>query len=103
MIVKSSGPFLIEGTKLMQNGKLEIFVNRRTVLLAAAGAAPLLAFSSTGANAKMAQAAVAYQDSAKDGKQCDGCNLFVAPGSCKTVDGAVSPHGWCKIWVKKSS
>jgi High potential iron-sulfur protein len=89
--------------KPMENGKLEIGVNRRTILLAAAGAAPLLAFSSTGAQAKMAQTAVAYQDSPKDGKQCDGCNLFVAPGSCKTVDGAVSPRGWCKIWVKKSS
>jgi hypothetical protein len=89
--------------KPMQNDQLEVGVNRRTVLLAAAGAAPLLAFSSTGANAKMAQTAVAYQDSPKDGKQCDSCNLFVSPGSCKTVSGAVSPSGWCKIWVKKSS
>jgi hypothetical protein len=87
----------------MQNEKLEFRVNRRSVLLAVAGAAPLLALSSTGAEAKMAQTAVAYQDSPKDGKQCDGCNLFVSPSSCKTVDGAVSPHGWCKIWVKKSS
>ena len=30
-------------------------------------------------SAKMAQSAVKYQDSPKDGKQCDGCNLFVAP------------------------
>jgi hypothetical protein len=87
----------------MQNVKLEFGVSRRTVLLAAAGAAPLLALSSTGAKAKMAQTAVAYQDTPKDANQCDGCNLFVAPGSCKTVDGAISPHGWCKIWVKKSS
>jgi hypothetical protein len=87
----------------MQNGKLDYRVNRRSILLAAAGAAPLLALSSTGAKAKMAQTAVAYQDSPKDGKQCDGCSLFVSPGSCKTVEGAVSPHGWCKIWVKKSA
>ncbi len=78
-------------------------VNRRTVLLAAAGAAPLLAM---GAGAAMAaglpQAAVAYQTSPKDGKQCSGCNLFVAPSSCKSVAGTISPDGWCKLWVKKA-
>jgi len=87
----------------MQNDQLNLRVSRRTLLISAAGAAPLLALSTSGAEAKMAQTVVAYQDSAKDGKQCDGCNLFVSPGSCRTVDGAVSPHGWCKIWVKKSS
>ncbi|MGO9768757.1 MAG: high potential iron sulfur protein [Roseiarcus sp.] len=78
-------------------------VNRRTVLLAAAGAAPLLAM---GARAAMAaglpQSAVSYQASPKDGKQCDGCNLFVAPASCKSVAGTIAPTGWCKLWVKKA-
>jgi hypothetical protein len=77
-------------------------VSRRTVLMAAAGAAPLLALMSGGAEAKMAQSAVKYQDSPKDGKQCDGCNLFVAPNSCKTVAGDISPSGWCALWVKKA-
>lgn len=77
-------------------------VSRRTVLFAAAGAAPLLAMSATGARAaKLAQSAVRYQDSPKDGKQCDGCNLFVAPNACKSVDGTISPKGWCALWVKK--
>jgi len=44
---------------------------------------------------------VRYQDSPKDGKQCDGCKLFIAPNACKTVDGAISPQGWCALWVKK--
>jgi hypothetical protein len=78
-------------------------VNRRTVLIAAAGA-PLLAFGATGAQAaKLAQSAVKYQDSPKDGKQCDGCNLFVAPNSCKTVAGDISASGWCALWVKKAA
>ena len=51
----------------------------------------------------MSQTAVRYQESPKDGKQCDGCNLFVAPGSCKSVDGAISPTGWCALWVKKAA
>ena len=78
-------------------------VSRRTVLIAAAGAVPLLALGATGAKAaKLAQSAVRYQDSPKDGKQCDGCNLFVAPNSCKSVDGTISPKGWCALWVKKA-
>jgi hypothetical protein len=78
-------------------------VSRRTVLIAAAGAAPLLTLMGGKVEAKMAQTAVRYQDSPKDGKQCDGCNLFVAPGSCKSVDGAISPTGWCALWVKKAA
>ncbi len=77
-------------------------VNRRTVLLAAAGAAPLLALGASGAKAALPQAAVGYQTSPKDGHQCDGCNFFVAPNSCKSVAGVISPTGWCKLWVKKA-
>ncbi len=78
-------------------------VSRRTVLIAAAGAAPLLALGATGANAaKLAQRAVKYQASPKDGKQCDACNLFVAPNSCKSVAGEIAPTGWCSLWVKKA-
>ena len=77
-------------------------VSCRTVLIAAAGAAPVLALAATGAQAaKLAQSAVKYQDSPKDGKQCDGCKLFVAPNACKSVAGDVSPSGWCALWVKK--
>ena len=78
-------------------------VNRRTVLLGAAAAAPALALMSTSAEAKMAQAAVKYQDSPKDGKQCDACNFFVEPNSCKMVDGEIKPTGWCALWVKKAA
>ena len=75
-------------------------VSRRTVLIAAA-ATSLLGLMSDSAEAKIAQTAVRYQDSPKDGKQCDGCKLFVAPNACKTVDGDISPKGWCALWVKK--
>ncbi len=44
--------------------------SRRTVLIGAAGAVPLLALGATGARAaKLSQSAVRYQDSPKDGKQ----------------------------------
>jgi hypothetical protein len=75
-------------------------VSRRAVLFAAAGAAPLVALISE-AQAKLAMAAVKYQPDPKDGKQCDGCAQFVAPNSCKLVDGEIAPTGWCLLWVKK--
>ena len=43
-------------------------VSRRTVLFAAAGAAPLLALTGGQAQAKIAQAGVHYQTTPKDGK-----------------------------------
>jgi len=78
-------------------------VSRRTILIGAAGAVPLIALGATGAQAaKMAQSAVHYQDSPKGGKQCSNCNLFIAPNACKSVDGTISPNGWCALWVKKA-
>jgi hypothetical protein len=78
-------------------------VSRRTVLLAAAGAAPLLALGAGAANAAgLPQTAVAYQATPKDGKQCDQCTFFIAPNACKSVSGTIAPTGWCKLWVKKS-
>ena len=79
-------------------------ISRRTVLIAAAGAAPLLALGATGAKAaKMSQKAVRYQATPKDGKQCDGCKLFIAPNACKSVDGTIAATGWCALWVKKAA
>ena len=78
-------------------------ISRRTVLISAVGSLPLIALGATGARAaKMAQTAVRYQDKPKDGKQCSGCSLFVAPNACKSVEGTISPSGWCTLWAKKA-
>ena len=77
------------------------FLNRRAVLIAAAGVAPLLAMGSAKA-AGLPQAAVSYQPTPKDGHQCSDCKLFVAPNACKSVSGEIAPEGWCKIWSKKA-
>ena len=53
--------------------------------------------------AKMAQKAVGYQDTPNGDKRCDNCTLFVSPNACKSVDGTISPAGWCRIWVKKTA
>ena len=78
-------------------------MSRRTLLLqavAAAGAVPVLALGVQPAAAKMAQSAVAYQAHADGDKKCGGCKMFEAPSSCKQVDGAISPNGTCKLWLK---
>ncbi len=76
-------------------------VLRTLASVAGAGAALELGITQAQA-AKMAQKAVAYQDTPSGDKRCDGCNLFEAPNACKTVEGVISPSGYCKIWVKKS-
>ncbi len=75
-------------------------VTRRTLLIAAAGA-PIFAAGLARA-AGLPPTAVSYQDTPKDGKQCSDCNFFIAPSSCKTVTGTISPTGWCKIYAKKA-
>ena len=80
--------------------KADALLNRRTLLLTVA-TAPSLWFSSADA-ATLPPSAVSYQSTPKGGKQCDGCNLFVAPSGCKSVSGAIAPTGWCKLWVKKA-
>ena len=52
-------------------------LSRRTVLIAAAGVAPVLALTTRQAQAKLAQTAVKYQTTPKDGHKCDGCVQFV--------------------------
>jgi hypothetical protein len=87
--------------RLIKLGSVEI--SRRSLLAAAAaaGSAPILGLSAGPAMAKMSEAAVSYQDSPKGDRNCAGCNLFQPPSACKTVEGTISPNGWCKIWVKK--
>jgi hypothetical protein len=75
-------------------------LSRRTVLMAAAGAAPLLVVGRAEA-AGLPKTAVGYQDHPNEDKQCSECNFFVAPNSCKSVAGEISPNGYCKLFAKK--
>jgi hypothetical protein len=80
--------------------------SRRSLLQSAAsvaGAAAVLCVTANhAAAAKVSQKAVAYQDAPKGSQQCDNCGLFQPPNACKTVDGTISPKGWCRIYQKKS-
>ena len=57
--------------------------------------------------AKLSKSDVKYQDKPNAGKDCDDCLQFIpgatakAPGTCKIVDGPVSPHGYCLAFTPR--
>ena len=77
---------------------------QRRVLIAAISLLPWLARAQT----KASKQAMQYQDKPKDGQTCDTCMQWEpganagAPGTCKVVEGPVSPKGWCVAYVKKA-
>ena len=78
-------------------------VSRRGFLRCSAlalGGIGLAGVGASEASAKIAPTLIGYQPTPKDGKDCAGCKLFEAPHGCKSVDGLISPSGWCKIWLK---
>ncbi len=72
------------------------FLGAVVVLPALASALPASADAS-----KSSQASMQYQPTPKDGKHCSQCNFFIpgssatADGTCKIVDGTISPNGYC--------
>ena len=81
-------------------------ISRRRVLTVAVGVAgaasgAAIIGTTTPAYAKVQQKAVKYQDTPKGEQACENCSLFEAPSSCKTVDGTISPQGWCMVYAKK--
>ena len=59
------------------------------------------------ADTKLAKADVKYQDEPKAGKDCDDCIQFIpgktskAKGTCKVVEGDISPTGYCLAFTPK--
>jgi hypothetical protein len=54
-----------------------------------------------GAQPKIAQKLVQYQEKLKGPQECDNCLHFVPPSSCKTVEGKINPKGWCQLYAPK--
>lgn len=83
-------------------------VSRRNAIqrgLGAIAGVALVGVAGTGARAaetKLAKSAVPYVDAGKvEGQNCDDCIQFVpgktakVPGTCRIVEGEISPHGHC--------
>ena len=64
----------------------------------------LAALSVAGAedSTKVSQSAAHFQPTPRDGQSCAQCYSFVAPRTCKLVDGEVSPNGWCGLWTQRA-
>ncbi|MGA9945271.1 MAG: hypothetical protein WBE79_04625 [Candidatus Cybelea sp.] len=86
-------------------------VTRRTFLgitLALPALASLLTTEALADSQKSSQAAMHYQSSPNGSMQCSGCNFFIpgsdanSDGTCKIVDGSISPHGYCIGFNAKS-
>jgi hypothetical protein len=70
----------------------------RIALLGVVGAAGR-SFYSFADGGKMSKQQAEYQDTPKGIAMCATCTLFVAPHTCKVVEGEVSPDGWCKVYA----
>jgi hypothetical protein len=44
-----------------------------------------------------------YQDRPNGQQRCEICLQFVPPGSCKIVEGPVTPHSWCQLFAAKEN
>jgi hypothetical protein len=81
------------------------FVANAVVLPALAG---LLLAETTAAQAKGTKAQFKYQSTPKNGKKCAQCTFFIpgsspkTNGTCKLVDGSISPTGWCTAFAAKT-
>lgn len=78
-------------------------VSRRDFLfVSAAGGGAIAAATFIPASAlaadKVLQKTVSYQPTPKGNQRCDNCQNFQSPASCKLVDGAISPSGWCTLY-----
>jgi hypothetical protein len=83
-----------------KNDEPELGVSRRTLLqmaVALLAAIPRRA----AAQQKIAQKLVQYQEKPKRPQECDNCLHFVAPSSCKMVEGKINPKGWCSLFAPK--
>ncbi|MGO9741844.1 MAG: hypothetical protein ACLPN5_10105 [Roseiarcus sp.] len=78
-------------------------ISRRTLLAGgiAAGSVPLLLATKANATVKVSQAAVHFETTAKNDHNCAACKHFMAPSSCRFVEGTVSSDCSCWIWTSK--
>ena len=58
-------------------------------------AAGVFATQARAQDVKVAKDVVQYQETPKDGQECDKCVNWVAPNGCKIVEGTIAPKGYC--------
>ena len=81
-------------------------LKQSSMLVASVAAIPLILVKSPAAAQKIAKLNFHYQAAPKDGKKCADCTAYVAvlgaaEGTCKVVEGTISPSGWCIAFSSK--
>ncbi len=83
-------------------------LKKAAIFIAGIAALPLVeTIRNARAADKLTKAAVNYQDKPKAGKDCDDCLQFIpgatakAAGTCKVVEGVISPQGYCAAFTPK--
>ena len=79
----------------------EASASRRALLMAGIGLMLAGVPGRAGAQQKVAQKLVQYQEKPKGALECDKCLHFIPPSSCKMVDGKINPKGWCALFAPK--
>jgi High potential iron-sulfur protein len=83
-------------------------LSRRDLLKGVALLAGATVLRPARAQAKAPKAAMKYQDTPKGDAECSNCLQWIpgssptAMGTCKVVEGPISPKGWCLAYVKKA-
>ncbi len=62
----------------------------------------LSAGAASAASPKLSQTMASYQGKPMGKARCDGCTQWQPPAACKTVDGVISPSGWCSLYAPKT-
>jgi hypothetical protein len=85
------------------------FVQSAVVLPALAGLLVAAAAGPAQAAAKGSQAQYKYQSKPNGNKKCSNCTFFIqgktatANGTCKIVEGTISPNGYCIAYSARAS
>jgi len=75
--------------------------SRRAMLRVGVGMLAAFIPARVGAQPKIAQKLVQYQEKPKGPQECDNCLHFIAPSGCKMVEGKINPKGWCQLYAPK--
>lgn len=91
--------------------------SRRSLIKTGIAAAAVGAVAATGLlksgparaqTGKASKATAMYQDKPHGKQECANCIHFIpgktpaAEGTCKIVEGAIAPHGWCVLYAAKT-
>jgi hypothetical protein len=101
MVGMSDGGIHPREERVSTRTETEPKASRRALLLGCAGLVLAVIPRRAVAQQKVAPKLVQYQEKPKGTQECDGCLHFVAPSSCKMVEGKINPKGWCALFAPK--